>query len=262
MHPADYQRFTDRLRARLEGEQDVLGLVAVGSMSGEPPVADPWSDHDFFVVTAPGAQERFRSRLDWLPNADQVVLTFRETAHGVKVVDRSAHLLEFAVFDPDELKLARVNRYRVLLDRADLAARMRMVHEETLRAGAGPDDAWLLGQFLTALLVGSGRFWRGERLAGHLLVRSTALGHLLRLLARHVPPERPGSLDDLDPFRRVELANPTLGRDLEAILALEVPAAAAALLALATRRLGGRLAFPAEAAEVVDRFLRTGPVRV
>jgi len=212
-------------------------------------------------VTAPGAQERFRSRLDWLPNADQVVLSFRETAHGVKVVDRSAHLVEFAVFDPDELRLARVNRYRVLIDRADLADRLRGVREETLRAGPGPDDAWLLGQLLTALLVGAGRFWRGERLAGHLLVRSAALGHLLRLLERHLPPERPGTLDDLEPYRRVETVYPALASELEAALALEVPATAAALLALATRRLGGRPGYPTEAAAAVDGFLRAGPGR-
>jgi hypothetical protein len=256
MRPDHYQNFTERLCSRLEGAPEVVGLVAVGSMSGDPPPPDEWSDHDFFVVVAPGSQERFRSRLDWLPDAGEVALSFRETAHGVKVLYRSAHLLEFAVFGPEELSLARVNRYRVLLDRADVAARMRALREETARAGRGPDDAWLCGQLLTALLVGAGRFWRGERLSGQQLVRSAAIGHLLRLIERHLPPERPGSLDDLDPFRRFESAYPALGRELEEALALEVPAAARALLSLATRELGQRLPFPAEGAAAVARFLR------
>jgi len=258
----EYSRLTERLRERLAGQQDVLGLVALGSMSGEPPLPDAWSDHDFFVVTLPGAQERFRTRLDWLPDPDDVVLSFRETDHGVKALYRSAHLLEFAVFDPDELRLARVNRYRVLLDRADVAARMRAVREESARASAAdrPHDGWLLGQFLAALVVGAGRFWRGERLSAHQMVKVAALGHLVRLVARHVPTARPEARDDLDPFRRFEEAWPGLGREIGAALLREVPEAASALLAVAVRELSGRLAaFPREAASAVAAFLANRP---
>jgi hypothetical protein len=262
MHVEEYWQLTEALRERLAGEPDVLGLVALGSMSGDPPLPDDGSDHDFFVVTRPGAQERFRSRLDWLPNPDHVVLSFRETAHGVKALYRSAHLLEFAVFDPDELQVARVNRYRVLLDRADVTARMWAVREESARASAAdrPDDGWLMGQLLTSLVVGAGRFRRGERLSAHQMVKVAALGHLVRLLARHVPAARPEGRDDLDPFRRFEAAWPGMGRELGEALLRELPEAASALLAVAVRELSGRLAaFPLEAASAVAAFLTKRP---
>ncbi len=258
MNPKDYERLTERLAGRLASEPEVVGLVALGSMSGEPPLPDAWSDHDFFVVTRPGAQERFRSRLDWLPDPDDVVLSFRETAHGVKALYRSAHLLEFAVFDPEELRLARVNRFRILLDRADVAARMRDVREESARASASdrPDDGWLLGQLLTALLVGTGRFRRGERLAAHQLVRATALGHLVALVARHVPAAPSARRDDLDPLRRFEEAWPGIGREVGEALRREVPVAAGGILAVAVRELSGRMpAFPADATSTVAAFL-------
>jgi hypothetical protein len=257
MNLNEYNRLTESLREHLAAESDVLGLVALGSMSGEPPLPDAWSDHDFFVVTRPGAQERFRTRLDWLPDRDDVVLSFRETAHGVKALYRSAHLLEFAVFDEDELRLARVNRYRVLLDRADVSARMRAVREESARASADrPDDGWLLGQLLAALVVGAGRFRRGERLSAHQMVKVAALGHLARLVARHVPAARPEARDDLDPFRRFEEAWPGMGREIGEALLRDAPEAASALLAVAVRELSGRLAsFPREAASAVAAFL-------
>src|SRR5207237_5609069 len=112
-----YDRFSERLHQRLAADERVLGLVALGSMSGEP-APDEWSDHDFFVITRAGEQERMRTDLSWLADAGQIVLSYRETAHGVKVLYRNAHLLEFAVFDLEELSLARVNRYRTLLDRS------------------------------------------------------------------------------------------------------------------------------------------------
>ena len=235
MTPAAHRDFTDRLLERLARDPAVLGLVTLGSSSGRPPGPDAFSDHDFFVVVRPGEQERLRGDLGWLPDAAEVALAFRETAHGLKVLYRSGHLAEFAVFDPDELGLARVNRYAVPLDRADVAARLARVREATRAAAAGPppDEAWLAGQLLTNLVVGAGRHARGERLSGHQLVRVGALQHLVALLRLGLPGEAAARLDDLDLFRRLERALPAEAAALDAGLCLPVPAAARALLAVA-----------------------------
>jgi hypothetical protein len=238
MTPEAHRAYTARLLARLAGEADVLGLVTLGSTSGQPPLPDDFSDHDFFVVTRPGAQERFRADLSWLPEGDPVVLAFRETAHGVKALLASGHLAEFAVFDPEELSLARVNRYAVPLDRADVAARLARVRQATVAAGlAAPalDERWQAGQLLTCLVVGAGRAGRGERLSGHWLVRAAALGHLVTLLRARLAPRAAARLDDLDPYRRLEEALPEVAAELEAALRLPLPAAARALLALLAR---------------------------
>ncbi len=234
MRPEAHRAFTERLVANLAAEADVLGVVLLGSSSGLPPLPDAFSDHDFFVVVRPGAQERFRGDLRWLPSAGQVALAFRETAHGLKVLFRSGHLAEFAVFDPDELALAKVNRYAVPLDRADVAARLARVREGTVASAPAPaGEDWLAGQLLTNLVVGAGRWARGERLSGHLLVRVGALHHLVPLLRATLPPSRAVLLDDLDPFRRLERALPVEAAALDAALLLPVPAAARAILAVA-----------------------------
>jgi hypothetical protein len=258
MNPDAYQAFTARLTERAAADPEVVGLVALGSMSGEPPLADAWSDHDFFLVTRHGAQERFRADPGWLPDADRIVLWHRETAHGLKAIWDDGHLAELAVFDPDELALARVNRYRVLLDRADVAARLAAVREAT-RARAAveqPDDRWLGGQLLGNLLVGALRAARGEVLSGHLFVRSYALAHLLALARRHAPAAAGAAPDDLDPFRRAERAFPALSREIEAALARPVPASALALLDAAERALGARAPWPGAAAAAVRRRIR------
>jgi len=249
MRPDEYQDFTRRLREGLERDPDVVGLVALGSMSGEGAAPDAWSDHDFFVVTRPGAQERFRADLSWLPEPAEVAHWFRETAHGLQILLRSGHLLELAVFDLDELRLARVNRLRVLIDRGGVAERMAEVRRAT-EAGSRPEPAWLAGQLLGRLWVGAGRWRRGERLAGEQVVRCQALGHLLRLVAALVPPDGPAAPDDLDPFRRFERGWPRLAAELEALRVLPVPEAAAGMLALAERELPAEVLPPAGLAAV------------
>lgn len=255
MDAAAYQAFTETLVARLAAEPDVLGVVALGSTSGEPPAADAWSDHDFFVVARPGAEERLRGEAGWLPSPERIVLRHRETAHGLKVIWDDGHLAELAVFTPGELALARVNRYRVLLDRADVAERMRAVQAATVArlAEEGFDARWETGQLLGALLVGALRAARGERASGDHLVRCVAARHLLALVHRLVPAAPGGAPDDLDPFRRIESAWPGVARALEAALALPAPASAAAVLALAEGTLAARAPWPAPAAAAVRR---------
>ena len=247
-----YDRFSERLHQRLAADERVLGLVALGSMSGEPP-PDEWSDHDFFVITRPGEQERMRTGLSWLPDGEQIVLAYRETAHGLKVLYRDAHLLEFAVFDPEETSVARINRFRVLLDRGGIDERMRALRERTSRNLADrPDPRWSSGQMLTALLVGAGRYRRGERVAGRALVQ-TAANHLAQLLAFAVPSQNARALDTLDPLRRFEKAHPRLGRELDEALGNPPAEAALRLLRIALRELPQRIPeFPAQAARAAE----------
>lgn len=238
MTPEAHAEFTAALIDTLAADAEVLGVVLLGSSSGLPPLPDAYSDHDVFVVTRAGGQERFRTNLDWLPDTASIALSFRETPHGVKVLYAGGHIVEFAAFDLDELRLARVNRYRVAFDRADVNTRMAAVHAITVAETSPPPDlTWHTGQFLTQLVVGSGRDARGERLSAHHFIRVQALRHLLVLLRAKLPGDISAKLDDLDPHRRFDLVVPELGRELDAALRLPAIASAKALLDIAVRAL-------------------------
>ncbi|HSK75214.1 MAG TPA: hypothetical protein VLQ45_02055, partial [Thermoanaerobaculia bacterium] len=191
MDEETYERFTKRLEESLAADERVLGLVALGSMAAQDTKPDRWSDHDFFVVVRAGEQESFRTGLSWLPDATDLVLSYRETAHGLKALFRSGHLLEFAVFDPEELHLAKVNRYRVLFDRGGIAEAMAQIRRETVASISAPGmgDRERFGQFRANLLVAGARAARGEHLSARQFV-GYALQHLAVLIARHVPREQ------------------------------------------------------------------------
>lgn len=257
MEPEAYGEWTRALVRQLSNDERVLGLIALGSMAEQDYAPDVWSDHDFFVVTDRGAQEQFRADLSWLPRQEDISLSFRETAHGLKVLFVDGHLLEFAVFDLEELGLARVNRCRVLFDRGGVSERIGEVVEASARGAedAVRDDRWLLGQLVTQILVGGGRALRGELLAG-----TAMLGHaqrtFLQLAAKHVPSGRRAVLDDLEPHRRFERAYPALAAAL-ASAHREGPAAfALELIRLSRRELRPHLpAFPDSAFDVIERRL-------
>ena len=56
MTSQEFERYSTALQQRLQTDEQVLALIALGSMA-EPHRADAWSDHDFWVVTAPGKDD-------------------------------------------------------------------------------------------------------------------------------------------------------------------------------------------------------------
>jgi hypothetical protein len=107
--------------------------------------------------------------------------------------------------------------------------------------------------FVALLLIGVGRYRRGEVLVASQLVR-TAVGHLLTAWRLVHPVADDGRLDDLDPVRRFEQVYPAADRAIGVALAQEVEPAARALLSLAESGLTAtrsfRLARPARYAAV------------
>src|SRR5215831_7582979 len=120
MNSAEYEQFTATLLRTLEEDPAVLGLVALGTMA-EPTWRDAWSDHDFWVVTRPGHQDRLLDDLGWLPSSDTILVRARHGSRHCSVLYRSGHRAEFAVFDPEEAASGTVTVYCVLFDRADVA---------------------------------------------------------------------------------------------------------------------------------------------
>ncbi len=255
MNQEEYRAFTATLQHTLERDPRVLGLMAVGSTACLSHQPDEWSDHDFWVIVEPGAEEWFHTHCEWLPDSEQIVLLFREPHGGFKTVYRSGHLLEFAVSDRRTLLQARINDYQMLIDRIGLTADVARMQEVTAsESNSVPDDLCLLGQFITNLLVGVGRYRRGEYLSARQVITVVALHALLRLISRRVSPNTPAVLDNLDPYRRVELAYPEIGAEINQLLQLDLDQAALGLLGLADHLLQDRLVgYPAEAVEVVRR---------
>jgi hypothetical protein len=238
MDRASYTAMTGELCDRLVSDERVVGLVALGSMAERDYEPDRWSDHDFFVIVHEPWAEAMRRDVGWLPRPEQITLALRETAHGSKVVYDDGHLVEFAVFTLAEVGLAKVSRYRVLIDRggveeavAAISGEMQPRHVVELR--------YELGMLATNVLVGVGRHRRGEQLSAHQFVAGHALGHLLRALTAMPSPDV-GLLDGLDPRRRFERVHPAIGAELGALLTRPLPELALGLLAVARRELGDR----------------------
>ncbi|MEQ8677538.1 MAG: hypothetical protein RLP44_13935 [Aggregatilineales bacterium] len=253
MELTDYQQFTEQLRQSLEADSRVVGLVAAGSMANLAR-RDRWSDHDFFVIVESGTQTDFRTNLQWLPDHERIVIAYQETEHGLKVIYDIGHVLEFAVFDMDELSLVKVNDYAVLLDRGNVANVLVDVAQKSTEQTERP-DTYYWGQFLAHLIIGVGRYLRGEKTSGHMFVKVYALDDLLPLFVKYLDAPEKSRLDNLDVHRRFEAVFPQIADSLEQVLLLPVPQACLAYLELVKQSLGDVEGFPAQGIQVAQDYI-------
>ena len=252
-----FLKYEDELTANLKAHEDVIGLVFVGSAADHSRF-DEWSDHDFFVVAKPGKAEGLRQDLSWMPNVGDVVISPRETAHGLKVVYRDGHVLEFAVFDDEELEIASVNYNLVTLDKTGeianrIAAIAARTSEQAVKAGDDFKPVARFELFLCQLLIGVGRARRGEALIAGEHVRSWAVTDLLGLIRHWQHPVRgtESKTDNLNRHRRFEVQYPTLGARIVSAQAKSVEDCARALLDIAIEAGGGNLSPEAHAQAAV-----------
>lgn len=221
--------YSDRLAANAQAHPDVLGLVLLGS-AADTARADEWSDHDFFLIVKDGLGEKFRQDLSWLPGFAHVVIAPRETDHGLKVVYRDGHVLEFAVFEDRELEIASVNYWVVPVDKTNITSRVEALEKKTTGAPFNEQKEWEL--LLCHILIGVGRARRGEVLIAGQAIRSYLMRHVIGFVRDRLAPV-PGTEeaeDNLDRFRRFEKQYPAEGARLDHILQLPVEDAAQALL--------------------------------
>lgn len=169
-------------------------------------------------------------------------------------------MIEFAVSDLQGLLHAGVNDYRVLIDCIDLKSDLaRMQDATTLEFNAIiRDDLCLLGQCFSNLLVGVGRYRRGELFSARQAITVSALTSLLRLIAKHFPTEYSGILDNLDSLRRFEFVYPEYAEEINSLLRLDLDKAAIGLLDFTDSLLRDSISnYPVAAFEVIRQKLLT-----
>jgi hypothetical protein len=253
--PAEYDRLSENLCARLMDDGRVLALVALGSTAA-PGRRDAYSDHDFWVVVSPGARASFLEDTSWLPDTENVVSAIRTGERYLVALYDSGHTMEVGVFEPDELTEGKLGAYRLLFDRHGIEERLAEIAARSAGRPPTPDDRSECELLFTSLLTGAARAARGEHLSAHKYIRFFALDFVLGLLVRNKPLARSELIDPLDAWRRFDDLDPAVAAELHAILQLPVIEAAMRLLDLTECELRAVLPdYPTRAAEVVRSAL-------
>ncbi len=152
----------DAIGASLATTGEALALLGLGSVGQETDRLDAYSDLDFFAIVKAGQKPRFLNNLDWLAAVCPIAYAFQNTADGYKVLYEDNIFCEYAVFEPSELAAIPFAGGRIVWKSADFDEALTAPHART---PGKPSVEFELGEALTNLYVGLGRYHRGEKMA-------------------------------------------------------------------------------------------------
>lgn len=229
------QRLDEIARTLAETGQG-RALIGCGSVGLELDRLDEYSDLDFFAVVEPGHKAAFVSNPGWMAAAHPIAFVFQNTVDGHKLLFADGIFAEMAVFEEHELAHIPFAPGRVVWKAPDFDETLATPQMTSLEGNSAHSFEWLLGEALTNLYIGLGRFHRGEKLSGARFVQGYALDRLVDL-APFIENEHPGYRDVFAAERRFEQRHPLIATELAAFMQGygRTPESARAMLAFLDR---------------------------
>lgn len=170
----------DEIGAALAQTGQGLALIGLGSVGTELDRLDDYSDLDFFAIVKKGQKAQFINNLDWLSDIQPIAYSFLNTHDGYKLLYADGIFCEMAVFEPDELAHVPFAQGRIIWRDPEFDESLAIPKTHT-PSQKNPD--WLLGEAITNLYVGLGRYHRGEKLSAARFIQGYAVDRVLDLAA-------------------------------------------------------------------------------
>jgi hypothetical protein len=184
-----------------------LALIGLGSAGSETERMDDYSDLDFFAIVEAGYKPHYMNDLTWLSNVSPIAYHFANTTDGYKLLYEDGIFCEMAVFEAEELAKIPFSSGRIIWKHRDFD------DSDVLARHAKPDNSksieWLVGEAITCLYVGLGRYRRGEKLTAMRFIQGYAVDRVVQL-AEHAETPQPSLVDGFMLERRVEKRLPQL----------------------------------------------------
>lgn len=192
-----------------------LALLGLGSVGQELARLDAYSDLDFFAIVEPGSKMQFLEDLSWLSRIQPIAYAFMNTADGYKLLYADGIFCEFAVFEPQEMAQIPFAAGRIVWQAAAFDATLAAPQLQP-RPSVHTTE-WLLGEALTNLYVGLGRYHRGEKLTAQRFIQHYAVDRVLQLMEQ-LEEAQPAFRDEFAPDRRFEQRYPRMAQHLPAFI--------------------------------------------
>ncbi len=201
----------DNIGQAVKNSKKALTLLGLGSVGIELDRIDKYSDLDFFVIAKTGCKNYFLQDLDWLKNVHPLAFYFQNTKDGYKALFEDEVFCEFAIFEVEELSSIPFSEGRIVWKETDFdenVCKPMLKNEKTTKT-----KEWVIGELLTNIYIGLGRYKRGEKLSATRFIQSHAVDRVLEL-AEYIEEKSYNTVDIFSPERRFEKIYPNLSKHL------------------------------------------------
>lgn len=207
----------DEIGKVLENRGDVLALFGLGSVGIETERIDEYSDIDFFVIVTPGNKQRYIDHLDWLEETYPLAYHFKNSDLGHKILFEDGIYGEFAIFEESDLESALYTGGRMIWKQPSYTNEDLLTGKAVIPSLKSSSIDYVVGEALTNIYVGLGRYARGEKLSALRFIESYPIDGLLSVM-HLLEPEVAYFPDVFGNERRVEKRFPKFSSVLSGML--------------------------------------------
>ena len=202
----------DEIGRSLERSGHAVALIGLGSVGAELDRLDEFSDLDFFAIVEEGWKQQYIDRIEWLSDVGSIAYCFKNTDDGYKLLYEDGVFCEFAVFELRELPAIAFARGRIVWKQPHVSDDICV--PTIVNAPPLPKSvAWRVGEALTNLYVGLGRFKRGEKLSASRFIQQYAVDRILEL-SEEIEQVQQAQQDPFSNERRYEQRFPQTAKRL------------------------------------------------
>lgn len=195
----------------LKKHPHALALLGLGSVGIERERLDEYSDLDFFVIVQQGYKQQFLNDLAWLSQVRPISYQFRNSEDGYKLMFDDMIFCEFAIFELQEMETAVFSEGKVIWSAEDFDHAISVPRRIFKKSSHSTE--YRVGEALTNLYIGMGRYLRGEKLSAAKFVQQYALDHVIAL-SKELEAEQPAMVDQFSIERRFEQRFPAMTKKL------------------------------------------------
>jgi lincosamide nucleotidyltransferase B/F len=193
------------------GTGQVRAVLALGSIGLEMARIDQYSDLDVWIIAEDGFNQGLIDDLSWLTAVCPIGYRYKNGASGYKILFEDGLFAELDVFEMGELAALPFSEARIVWKAEGVPTSIGLPQRKPHPRDRSLDE--LLGEALTNLYVGLGRFHRGEKLTAMRFIQSYAVDRLLEM-AHLIESEQPAWPDLFGQERRFERRFPVVAAEL------------------------------------------------
>lgn len=183
------------IEARLEQINETISaqpqtLAIIRPQENDNPCSIKENDCDIrlVVLVATGSEEKLLRDIRWLADIQHIAYEFKRSPGHFRFLFSDGLFCDFTVAEEQKLDISDLSHGQILWQKDKTKTDYKDVINITqIKHSKSPitkheESCWLLGEFLTNLLIGLRRYSKGDKLSAFYIIQHHALSQLLELV--------------------------------------------------------------------------------
>lgn len=179
----------EQINETISAQPQILAIIRPHENGNPCSIKDNDCDIRLVVLVATGNEEKLLQNIRWLADIQHIAYEFKRSPGHFRFLFSDGLFCDFTVTEEQNLDISDLPQGQILWQKDVAKTDYKEAINVTRRdkstnpiANKHEESCWLLGEFLTNLLIGLRRYSKGDKLSAFYVIQHHALSQLLELV--------------------------------------------------------------------------------